>query len=178
MTAEAHRSQVVRRQLADTAAAASAFEARWTVQALRRVSPDIHRRLLGKDEQRDIFDRAVFDGDPDEIELQGAALCRGWRAAVKAMEAAAEPDDAYFVGMDPRTGCKVAVGPSRGSVERVQEIDGSSVTFLTPDEVATLYAATEGFKAIDAIKQRFPGAEIIDRRPSEPAKRDSGLEAA
>ena len=39
--------------------AAVMFERRWTLMALKRVDPDIHRRLL---DQRALFDKAVVTG--------------------------------------------------------------------------------------------------------------------
>lgn len=176
MSAEARRSAAVRDQLAAVSQATATYEGRWTLHTLKRVDPDLHKRL---DEQRDIFDRTLFHAETaEEIIRQGEAMCRGWQAAARVMEASGEADDAYFIGADSRTGVKVAVGPSRAGVGRVSELHGDTVTWLTPDEVATLYAATEGFKSIDAIKRLMPGAEIVDRRPMDPAKRDSGVEAS
>jgi hypothetical protein len=42
----------------------------------------------------------------------------------------------------------------------------------TPDEVAAILANLEALKPIVAIKQLFPGAEILDLHPGEPAKGD------
>lgn len=173
MSAASRRSEAVRKQFADVSAARGAYEARWSLRRLQTVDPDLHRRLV---EQVDIFDRTLFHADDaDEITTHGEATCRGWAAAIAAMERTGEADDAYMIGCDPRSGVKVAIGDAARGPDRVGELHGDSVTWLTPDEVATLYAATEGFKAIDAIKRRAPGAELIDRRPADPAKWDSGL---
>lgn len=175
MSAEARRSKEVRKQLGAISDVMGAFEARWTRRRLETTHPDLYSRIQ---KQRDLFDGALMEDETADIAAHGEATVRGWRAAIKAMEAAGEPDDAYLIGMDPRTGAKVAIGVAPQGVERVRQVYGSTVTWLTPDEVATLYAATEGFKAIDAIKRLIPGAEIIDRRPMDPAKRDSGVVAS
>jgi hypothetical protein len=43
---------------------------------------------------------------------------------------------------------------------------------MTPDEVAVVMANLEMFKPIAVIKQFFPGAQMLDVRPGERAKRD------
>jgi hypothetical protein len=68
--------------------AAVPFESRWTWAALKRVDPDIHRRLR---EQLDLFDHAVDAGSTADIELHGAATCRGYMTAFQVLEGAAEP---------------------------------------------------------------------------------------
>jgi hypothetical protein len=45
----------MRQWMAAVSEAATPFESRWTLAALKRVDPDIHRRLL---EQRSLFDQA------------------------------------------------------------------------------------------------------------------------
>lgn len=178
VSADARRSEAVRQQLADTSAARGAFEARWTSRRLQSVAPELHQRLQ---EQIDIFERAIgltSQDAPEEITLQGEATCRGWTAVTKAMEAAGEDDDAYLIGCDPRTGAKVAIGEAAQGAERVRQVHGDQVVWLTPDEVATLWGSTEGLKSIEAIKQLMPGAEVVDRRPADPAKWDSLIRAA
>ena len=115
-------------------------------------------------------------GTGEEVDTHGAALCRGYSAAVRALEAANEPDDAYMLGQDPRSGFTVAVGQQKTAAERVSELHGKSVVWITPDEVAAVLAQLEDLKALSTIKRMFPGAEIIDIRPGEPAKSDSGIE--
>ena len=175
MSAAARLSQAVRDQLVATSSARGAFEARWTMRRLQSVDPTLQGRLV---EQIDIFERALFDGDLDAVTAQGEATCRGWKAATRAMEAARQEDDAYLIGCDPRTGSRVAIGEAAQGAERVRQVHGDQVVWLTPDEVATLFSATEGMKSIVAIKQIMPGAEVVDRRPADPAKWDSGALAS
>jgi hypothetical protein len=145
-------------------AAAGVFESRWTLLALRRVDDGLATRLL---EQRSLFDTACVTGTADDIELHGPAMCRGYAAAVRALEQAGAADDAYVLGRCPRTGTVVAIGEQRAAVARVRELHGEAVVWITPDEVATLFASAEGFKMVGAVKRLWPGAELIDRHACE-----------
>ncbi len=151
------------------AEAAMPFESRWTLAALKRIDLDIHRRLL---DQRGLFDQALLTATAEDIELHGAALCRGYAKAIQALERAAEPDDAHLLGQDMRTGFRVAIGRQKAAAQRVRELHGVKVIWITPDEVAAIVANLEAFRPISAIKQLFPGAEIFDVHPGEPAKED------
>lgn len=161
--------RAARHWVAEVSTAALALERRWTVAALKRVDKVLAGRLR---EQQALFDQAALLGDAEEIERQGAAMCRGYAAAVRAMEAAAEPDDSYVLGKCPRTGFTIAIGEQRGAADRVREIHGERVTWVTPNEVAAIMNSIEAFKPIAAIKRLFPGAEIVERYPDEPAQSD------
>jgi hypothetical protein len=80
------------------------------------------------------------------------------------LQARAEPDDAYQLGQDPRTGFRVAIRHQKAAAERVRELYGEAVLSISPDEVAALLANNEGFKAIADIKRLFPATEIRDVR--------------
>ena len=108
--------------------AAVAFERRWTLMALKRIDPDIYRRLL---DQRSLFEKAAVTGTPKEIEEHGAAMCRSYAMAIRVLEAAAVPDDAYMLGQDPRTGLRVAIGEQKAAAGRVCELHGRSVIWIT-----------------------------------------------
>jgi hypothetical protein len=151
---------IVRHWLAEVGSAALPFESRWTGLALRRVDPGLSLRLH---EQRGLFDQACITGSAAEVETHGAAMCRGYAAAVRVLEQAGAEDDAYMIGSDPATGLKVAVGHQRAAVDRVREIHGQDVIWITPDEVAALMASVEAFKFVGAVKQFFPGVEVIQR---------------
>ena len=140
-----------------TSRAAQAFESRWTRSALHRVNADIAERLW---DQRNLFIEACVVGRPKDIVNHGGALCRGYVAACKAMEEAHEPDDAYLLGQCPQTGIKVAIGHRKAAVDRIKEVEGEDVVWLSPDEVATLVATAEAFQRVAAIKRAFPGAEV------------------
>jgi hypothetical protein len=162
----------VRDWIAETAKAATAFERRWTLGALKRVDAGLAKRLRL---QLDDFNEATLSGSESDVEKHGAATCRGYAAVVRAMEAAGAPDDAYLEGWCPRTGFRVAIANQRAAADRVVELHGRQVCFVTPDEVAAILSGLEGFKLIDVIKRQFPGAEALDFYPDEPAKGDSGL---
>jgi hypothetical protein len=138
--------------------AALVFEARWTMAALKRVNPEVHGRLR---EQRSLFDQAVVTGTRAEVERHGAAMVRGWAKAVSVLEHAAEPDDAYWLGQDPGTGFRVAISYQKAAVERVRQRHGPAVVWVTPDEVAAVLAK---LKPLAAVKQKFPGAEVVEVR--------------
>lgn len=160
-------SAVLSRWLGDVSRAACAFEARWTFGALRRVDATLAQRL---DEQRSLWDAACITGSDDDVALHGAAMCRGWAAGVRACEAAGLADDAYQLGRDAASGLVVAIGDQRAAADRVREIHGERVVWVTPDECARMLASIESFKFVGAVKQFFPGAELIDRYPDQPAK--------
>jgi hypothetical protein len=154
----------MRQWMAAVSEAATPFESRWTLAALKRVDPDTHRRLL---EQRSLFDQVMVTGSAGEVEAHGAAMCRGYRKAVQVLEQAGTSDDAYLLGQDPRSGFRVAIGEQKAAAGRVREIAGAAVVWITPDEVAAILANLEAFKPTAAIKRLFPGAEILDVRTNE-----------
>jgi hypothetical protein len=83
---------LVRQWITRVSRAAVPFESRWTWMALKQVDPDVQRQLT---EQRVLFDRALVTGSAAHIELHGAAMCRGYTEAFRALERAAQPEDAY-----------------------------------------------------------------------------------
>lgn len=152
---------------AEVAKVAEAFERRWTMRALRRVNAELAQRLQ---EQVDLFHQVKFLNEAPDIAAHGAATCRGWQAAVEAMEKAGEPDDAYVLGYDPMSGMHVAIGENFCAAKRVAEIHGEKYAWVTPDEVASMFAALKGIRTIAAIKRAFPGAEMVDIYPAEAAE--------
>jgi len=147
-----------------TTRAALLFEQRWTYAALRRVSRDVASRLHG---QRNLFAEACIKGASRDVVDHGSALIRGYQVAVKTLEEAGEADDAYMLGVDLVTGLKVAIGQQRGAIVRIRQVHGQDVIWLTPDEVARIMSGLESFKTVEAVKRRFPGAEILDRYEDE-----------
>jgi hypothetical protein len=131
--------------------AATAFEKRWTLAALRRVNPDIAGRL-GK--QIDLWHAAVKLNDVGAIEKQGEAMVRGYRKAAEVLTDAQEPDDAYLVGQGS-TGLRLVIGHSPAQADAEP-----GAIFFTPDELAELLPTFggEAFQALLKIKRAFPGA--------------------
>lgn len=145
--------------------AAMTFEARWTQASLRRLDPELAEALH---DQINLFGEACVTGTEPEIAEHGEAMVRGYGKAVEAMQNAHIEDDAYMLGTDLTTGTKVAIGTQKAAVQRVRQIHGDNVIWLTPDEVARMLAGVESFKMIGAVKKLFPGAEVVDRYPEEP----------
>lgn len=139
------------------AAAASAFEARWTLRALRRVDAALYGRFI---EQQTLWDEALVTGGEADVLEQTEAMCRGWQAVAARMVEAGAADDACMYGQAPN-GLRVAIGDQRAAEARLDE----GMIFLTPDEVATLVA---GQRDLMSVKAAFPGCEIVDLHPTEP----------
>ncbi len=152
--------EAVRKWHDETAGAALAFESRWTLLGLRRVDADLAERLH---KQRNSFNHACLTGTAQDIEGEGAALCRGYALAAAKMQTANADDDAYIIGRCPTTGTTVAISRNRAAVQRVRELFGDKVIWITPDEIATLMAEASQFTAVGAVKQLFPGAELTSR---------------
>lgn len=149
--------------------AALSFEGRWTMKTLRRINPGLHEAMS---EQLALWGEACVCGTVKDVAEHGGATVRGYQALTKAMLASGEADDAYVVGFDARTGLYVAIGEQKACGARVREVHGERAIFLSPDEVAGLVASVNG---LAMLKQIFPGAEIIDRHPDQPAKAESGM---
>ena len=152
--------------MVQVAAAAEAFESRWTLSALKRVNSDLHRIF---DEQQDLYHQALITGSDHEVEEQTGAMCRGWAAIARAMEAAEAEDDAYLLGFHGTTGTRVAIGEQKHAIARVRELHGDKVIWITPDEVAALVG---GMELLKAAKDVFPDAEVINLYSNEPAQGD------
>jgi hypothetical protein len=114
----------IRKWQAAVAEAALPFEVRWTLAALKRVDVNIYRRLQ---DQRSLFDLVLVTGTAEDIRLHGAALCCGYVKAIQVLEAAGEPDDAYMIGQDMRSGFRVAIGQHKAAAQRVRELYGETV---------------------------------------------------
>ena len=157
---------LIPRVMGQVAKAAEAFESRWTLAALKRVDADLHRIF---NEQQGLYHQALITGSDQEVEEQAAAMCRGWAAVARAMEAAGTEDDAYLLGFHGATGTRVAIGEQKHAIARVRELHGDKVIWVTPDEVAALVGGMELLKAAKGV---FPDAEVINLYPNEPAQGD------
>lgn len=146
---------------ADITAAATAYEARWTLAALHRVDPDISSRLR---RQIGLWNDATRSEDFEQVDLQGAALIRGYRKAVEVMTMSGAADDAYQIGKDEASGLTLAIGHQIASAEHVGVMHGPDVVFITPDEIAGLLNSLDGFAAIAAMKRAWPGAVALPQK--------------
>ena len=150
--------------MAAVAAAAEAFEGRWTMRALARVDRGLHDLFA---EQEADYGKALVTGTEAEVEEQAAAMVRGYVAIAKRMADSGEADDAYMLGIDPSTGFRVAIAEQRHAASRVRELaggDGQEVMVLTPDEVAAIVG---GLQVLGKVKAVWPDAEVIRFRQQE-----------
>ena len=157
---------LIPRVMAQVSQAAEAFESRWTLAALKRIDADLHQLF---NEQQDLYHEALITGGQREAEEQAAAMCRGWAAVTRAMEAVGAEDDAYLLGFHGGTGTRVAIGEQKHALARVRALHGDKVIWITPDEVAALVGGMELLKAAKGV---FPDAEVINLHPNEPARED------
>lgn len=137
--------------------AARAFEARWQLSSLKLLDPELYEKFVG---QRADWEQALVTGSQSEVREQTAAMCRGWAAATRCMEAAHAEPTAYLLGQCVRTGLRVAV-TTQLAVATCLDPD---VVMITPDEVAALLSAQQ---EILKVKQLFPGAtveQIVERQ--------------
>lgn len=150
--------------------AAKPFESRWTLRALQRVDAELYLLLV---EQQGLYHEALVTGSPAEAREQAAAMCRGWAAATRRMEQSGAEDDAYLLGLHPTTGTKVAIGSAKHAIDRVRQVHGEAVIWMTPDEVAAMVGGLESLKGVQAVKNLWPDAEVIRLHRDEPAQDDA-----
>jgi hypothetical protein len=155
-------SDVVIRLLREVGDAAAVFEGRWSLGALARVDAELAQLLA---DQIQDYHAARLTGTMTELKEEAAACKRGYLKCAAVMEKAGVEDDGYLIGVDTATGMRVAIGDRRASAGRVCELHGRNVVWLNPDEVARLWASIQGLRRIDAVKEQFPGAEVVDLRP-------------
>lgn len=155
-------SRVILQLMGEVHAAAEAFEGRWTIGALARVDPGLADLLV---EQLADYHEAQVTGTLVDLKEHARGTVRGYLKAARACEAAGLEDNAYLIGLDSMTGMRVAIGDRRLSAQRVAELHGGSVVWLNPDEIAKLWASIAGLRRIDAVKEQFPGATVVDIRP-------------
>lgn len=153
-------------------AAATAYEARWTLAALDRVDSELHAKLT---RQIGLWHAATRGEDAALLERHGQGLVRGYQRAAETMALSGEGDDAFYIGSDPASGLTIAIGHQMASAAHAQAAWPGAI-FLTPDEVCALVARSLGTREIEAlvaIKRAWPGALITDVTESESEKRDA-----
>lgn len=150
------RQRVLERQ----SHAAAAFEARFTMNALKCQAPELHEAL---EDQRGMFHESLVTGTDAEIIKQGEAMCRGWHAAIIAMEKSGIANDAIHIG--EFGGVQVAIGRQQKAPPEFREQYGDEVTWLSPREVAALYMQVHC--VAHPAKLLWPDAEIIEVRMKE-----------
>lgn len=154
-------SKIIMRLLGEVAQAAALLEGRWTMGALARVDAALAQRMT---EQIELYHEAQITGSMADLKTHTRGMIAGYKKCVRAMEASGFLDDAYTVGLDSSTGMRIAIGDRKASAARVHELFGSGVVWLNPDEVAKLWASIQGLRRIDAVKELWPGAEVVNIR--------------
>lgn len=146
--------------------AARAFEKRWTLATLRRVDPQLHALLI---EQQADWHASLLTGDVPYLVDQTSAMCRGWAAAVKALETREQPEDAFLVGM--YQDFTVIISEQRQDLGELKKRMGTDqVVVVTPDEVAAMVVGLGD--TVKAVKDLWPEAEIFEVRKPEGKKGD------
>ncbi len=161
-------TSVRQRMLNKQSDAAAKFEARFTMNALQREAPDLHEAL---EDQRGMFHESLVTGTDSEIVDHGEAMCRGWAAAITAMEKSGITDDAIHIGEFGEV--VVAIGRQQKAPQWLREQYGEKVTYLTPREVAALYFK---IREVDVVKKLWPDAEIVDVRDAHAGRIALGIE--
>ncbi|MGY3278155.1 hypothetical protein [Bradyrhizobium sp. S3.7.6] len=139
--------------------AALAFEARWTRLAVRNLDAKIAEAFEGA---LTAYATAMELGTASEVNETGARLCRAYGVISAKLAAAGVPDDAYMVGADPKTGKRIIIASSKAAGERARAQAGKRfAAWFSPDEIATMIAHDEAKQKIAAVKDAFPGAEIL-----------------
>jgi hypothetical protein len=141
--------------------AAALFEARWTMGALLRAEPDLHEAI---EDQLGRFHESLVTGQDKEIVTHGEAMCRGWAAAIIAMEKSGIAEDAVHIGEFGDV--IVAIGRAQRCPEWLRERYGEGLTYLRPREVAAMYFQV---RAAQEVKRLWPDAEIVEVRGKEAA---------
>lgn len=155
-------SKIIMRLLGEVAQAAALLEGRWTMGALARVDAELAQRMAG---QLADYHEAQITGSMADLKTHVRGTVAGYKKCARVMEASGFLDDAYTIGLDTSTGMRIAIGDRKASAARVAELYGGNITWLTPDEVARLWSSIAGLRRIDAIKELWPGAEVVNIRP-------------
>ena len=164
MVAAAIGASVRERMLRKVSETAALFETRWTLASLKRVNANLHEAL---EDQLAMFHESLVTGEDENIIYYGEGMCRGWWQATIEMEKAGVEDDAYLIGQFGQT--VVAIGRQARRPERVRELHGKNVIWVTPREVAALVSKVSLF---DEVKALWPDAELIDIREKDGAADD------
>jgi hypothetical protein len=111
------------------------------------------------EDQIGMFHESLVTGSDHEIVKHGEATCRGWQAAVIAMEKSGIADDAYHVGVFGNT--TVVIGRMKTPPQYLIEQYGEDLVYLNPREVAAMWVKIE---QVAEVKRLWPDAEVVDIR--------------
>lgn len=154
--ADSIASSVREHMLAKINKAAALFETRWTTDALCRIDPDLNEAL---EDQIAIFHEALVAGEDEDIIEHGEATCRGWEAAIVAMEKSGIAHDAYHFGQFGEV--TVAIGRQHKAPDWFIEQYGGEVVWLNAREVAAMFFQ---IREVEKVKLLWPDAKIVSVR--------------
>ena len=148
------------------------IEAYWGCDRLRLlVTPEYRERF---DKRRYELNRAIWEGDLEDIRREVALSVKAWRACHEMAKAAGhrrlQPDTWETVLPD---GTVLVLCRSMGDMEHVKP-DGRKMAVWSLEEVANMIHNKEAWAT--AVKVEFPGARVVKvREPNDPL---SGLDTS
>ena len=137
------------------------MELRWGVERLERlVAPDMGQKFLA---QKERFNEAIHKNDEPGIRKHGEAMVRAWKALDKiATEQGSQViDPTLFWEMRHPRVPNVMVRVVRTQEEMPKDAPGD-VAYVALDELIDFVPPT-----VIEIKKTFPGARVVDMKPSE-----------
>lgn len=155
--AKSHGTYISGRAYLDEADKLAAdMETKWGCGRLRLlVSPELREKF---DRQRYLLNRAIWHGQLEDVRVESGRMVNAW----KALDAAAEASGAGK--LDPQimevvldSGVVAAIVPDLHHAQFVKRED-RRMDVYTLDEIGRLLSA---FPTLGAIKESFPGAEVV-----------------
>jgi len=147
--------------------AATAYEERWGRDRLADLaSPALRERFY---QQVYRMNEAVSAVDHREVAHQVAVTLRGYAALeTAALEAGHKPLEGRFWDAPMPDGRVLCVCPDHHEAGKVaRQRKGDNVLVYSVEEVANILATNEAAKAVDIIKNAFPGATVTGSRKAE-----------
>ncbi len=119
------------------------------------VSPDLREKF---DRQRYLLNQAIWHGQLEDVRVQSGRMVNAWRALDQAAEqAGAEKLDPNIMEVVLDSGVVAAIVPDLQHAQFVKRED-RRMDVYTLDEIGRLLSA---FPTIAAIKDSYPGAEVV-----------------
>jgi hypothetical protein len=155
--AKAHGTYIAGRAYLDEADKwAADMESKWGCGRLRLlVSPDLREKF---DRQRYLLNRAVWHGQLEDVRRESGRMVNAWKAADSAAEAAgAAKLDPQVMEVVLDSGVVAAIVPDLQHAQFVKRED-RRMDVYTLDEIGRLLS---NFPTLAAIKESYPGAEVV-----------------
>jgi len=137
-------------------AVAVEMERYWGVDRLRLlVPPEVREKF---DRQRYLFNKAITNGDLEEVRRESTRMIAGWMACNKiALAAGAKrlEREVIEVGLDDGTTAAIVPDAIRASLVRAE---GRQVTIYTHEEIGRILSS---HSLVGKVKATWPGAQVI-----------------